>query len=292
MGPSLSDSLAYAARCRAIIDEVLASELPDRIRARVEEDERLFTYGETTLKFFDALARSYFGIRGGDMKRAHEAFEQARALANELKADAASTKHASSHANASNALVASYASGAIGRLAQLLGPRDPKDAKLFAPPEPLVLFGNEFFGGGSMRYWYGFRSHPSLVQVSTKGNFLYGRGTDPYDHMTGWFRLAEAPESPLYLSLFGLITVPVSQPTISGYVKINDALVFEGDMPFAGDKLTQLEIRVAPDVLKAGVNALEIKNTAPNGVIGNRPWVGIDRVELRDKATTEKPVGK
>ena len=289
MGPSLVEILEHAARCRGIINGVMKMDLPQRIAHRVAEDERLFTYGGRTVEFYDVLCRTYFAIREGKRDEARQTFREAQELAGLLKADTTSTKFSSSHASAPNALSASYASGALGKLAMLLGPPAPEEVRLFAPPGPLVMLGKEFLGGGSMKYGFGFHAYPGRIRVSESGNFLYGRGTHPYDQIIGWFRLAKVPDQPLYLTLVGVITPVHSKDSIEGQVSVNGALVFKGNMPFEGRKLTPVEIEAPAHILKQGVNTLEIRNTEPNGVVGNRPWFGIDRIELRDTPVTDSP---
>lgn len=124
-GPDLLEALASAARCRETINRVTGMDLPPRIAHRVAEDERLFTYGERTLRFYDALCRTYSLIRQGEQVQAKRSLEEAQALAELLEADTRSTKLSSSHANAANALVASYASGALPRLTDMLDTPGP-----------------------------------------------------------------------------------------------------------------------------------------------------------------------
>ncbi|MCX7049037.1 MAG: DUF4838 domain-containing protein [Candidatus Sumerlaeota bacterium] len=125
-GPSMVEILASAARCREILDGVQKTQLPDRIAQRVAEDERLFTYGERTVKFYDALSRAYFGLRAGKGDDAAKAFHEAEALAVLLKADTASTQCSATHATAPDALDASRAAGALTILKKLLATEKPQ----------------------------------------------------------------------------------------------------------------------------------------------------------------------
>ncbi len=120
-GPSLTEMLEEARRARTALEAARAKALPPRIEARIAEDERLFTYGERTLRFYDALSRSYAELRAGSVEDARAALAEAQAIAEELRADTTSTRYASSHANAENALEASFAAGALTRLAEALG---------------------------------------------------------------------------------------------------------------------------------------------------------------------------
>ncbi len=119
-GPDLVEIIDYAAQCRKILQDVLAQELPARIRSRIEEDERLFTYGERTVQFYDALCRGIFAARDGEVEKGYAAYDEACALARLLKKDTISCAYASNHANAGNALDASYAKDAVPYLKHLL----------------------------------------------------------------------------------------------------------------------------------------------------------------------------
>ena len=288
-GPSLLDDLSHATQCRRIITGVLNEQLPDRVRLRVREDERLFTYGERTLRYYDAVSRSCFALREGDRKTAKQHYAQAQELADLLKQDTTSTKFASSHANARDAFAATYATGAMGMLTAALGPASPEEAKVFDPDEGLALQGNEFQGGGALRFGYGFRGYPSGITLSKLGNYVYGQGTSPHDSIKGWFRLPEAPGSALYLSVMGALTPVKSKGAIAGQVYVNDSIVFSGNVPFVEGKVTRLELKLPPRILKQGLNTVVIRNTEPQGVIGNRPWFGIDRIELNSKAVKARP---
>ena len=119
-GPDLVQIVGYAEECRKIIDGVLEKELPPRIERRIREDERLFTYGERTVLFYDALARGFRALREDRVEKARRATREARDLADLLRADTTSTKHSSSHANANNALAASRAANALAILSSKL----------------------------------------------------------------------------------------------------------------------------------------------------------------------------
>jgi hypothetical protein len=71
--------------------------------------------------FYDALCRAYAGARAGNLDAARAAREEAGALAVQLRVDVVSTRNSSSHANAENALEASFAEPALKRIDELLG---------------------------------------------------------------------------------------------------------------------------------------------------------------------------
>ena len=280
LGPTLTESLQHAARCREIINGVLAQYLPDRIRARVSEDERLFTYGERTLAFYDALCRTYFALHANDRPAAVLAFTKAQALAGQLQADTTSASMSSTHASAPNALVASYAAGALTNLQRLLGPLDAAAARDFTPGETLVLRGTDFQGGGALLFGNGLWVYPGRIAVSEMGNYVYGQGTQPHDRMTAWFRLAAVPERGLTLTLVGLKCPRPAGGDLAGEVRVNDQVVFAGKVALGERELTRQEVAVPAGALKVGLNAVEIRNAEPNGAAGSRPWFGVDRVEV------------
>jgi len=121
-GPTFLEIVARGKTCRKLIDEALARvRRPDtgaRFRARIAEDERLFTYGERTIQYYHACILARRAIAAKDLPAARKHLAEAERLAGLLEKDTASTKHSSSHANASNALVATYAAGALKRLRQ------------------------------------------------------------------------------------------------------------------------------------------------------------------------------
>jgi len=280
-GPDLQEMLAEADRCREILNQVLARRLPDRIADRVAEDERLFTYGERTLRFYDALCRAYSLLRAGDEDGARRAFAEAEALGALLKADKTSTTLSSSHANAPNALVASFASGALVRLGTTLGPSDPRTVPLLDPARgPLVLTGRDLRGGGAVQYGYGLHAYPGRIPVSEVGNYVYGAGASPYDSMVGYFRLGAVPASGLSLRLVGLKCPQPPGGEVAAEVRVNGEPLFADKVPFPEDKLGELRLPIGAGLLRQGVNGLEIRNVQPGGRLGNRPWFGIDRVEL------------
>jgi len=119
-GPDMQEILRYAQHCRALIDGARAAALPERIAYRIAEDERLFAYGERTVRFYDALCRAFMRVREGKKDEGRAALAEAETLAAQLQADVESAQYASSHANEVNALEASRAKGALPILHKLL----------------------------------------------------------------------------------------------------------------------------------------------------------------------------
>ncbi len=121
-GPTLVEIVAHARTCRELIDEALGMELPERIEVRLAEDERMFTYGERTIDYFDQCVQAFQLGRAGRREEARGHYAEARRIAGFLRSDTVSTTMSSAHANAANAFEATYATGALEHLAKLLGP--------------------------------------------------------------------------------------------------------------------------------------------------------------------------
>ena len=63
-------------------------------------------------------------------------------------------------------------------------------------------------------------------------------------------------------------------------ILLNRNEVFSGDVPLPTDGLGEFGFTLPAKALQQGVNRLEIRNVEPGGRVGNRPWFGIDRVEI------------
>jgi hypothetical protein len=124
-GPTFVEIVADGHTCRKLIDAALADKLPPRIRRRIAEDERLFTYGERTVAYYHACIRAFQCARAGEGDRARQHLAEATGLAELLRKDVTSTKYSSSHANAADALAATRATGAIAHLQRLLKTSQP-----------------------------------------------------------------------------------------------------------------------------------------------------------------------
>ncbi|MBM4030715.1 MAG: DUF4838 domain-containing protein [Planctomycetes bacterium] len=122
-GPTLEEIVFAASSCRVLLTEAAALRgLPDRVRARIAEDDQIYTYGERTVRYYWHCALAFEAARGGKLDDARPHHEEAKRLADLLRADTASPKHASSHANDPNALTASRAAGALTHIEKLLTP--------------------------------------------------------------------------------------------------------------------------------------------------------------------------
>jgi len=279
-GPDLVEMLEEAAACREALKAALAKEIPDKARARVEEDERLFTYGERTLQFYDAAVRALRHVRAGRRQEAKTARKELVAVADLLREDTVSTTLSSSHANANNALSATYAVGVLAVLEDALGPLAPEEMSTFSPEAPLIFRGSDFLGGGATRFGYHLHVFPGRIQVSDDGNYVYGGGGRPYDRMTAWFRVDELPAGTVKLEAVGLRCPDPPGGTVQAKMTLNQEVLFEGSVPFPEKELGELRAEVPAEAFKKGDNRLEIRNMETEGRTGGRPWFGVDRVVL------------
>lgn len=120
-GPTLVAMRDGLAAARAILDAALLADLPDRIEARLLEDERLLRYAEDTVAFFYRVARAQILLQRGLEARARREIEIAARVARDLKETEEATRYASSHANARNGYEASLIGAAFRRCAKRLG---------------------------------------------------------------------------------------------------------------------------------------------------------------------------
>ncbi|MFC1806247.1 DUF4838 domain-containing protein [Planctomycetota bacterium] len=287
-GPTFVDIVGASAQCRELIDKARGMTLPERIQARVAEDERLFAYGERTIAYYHACILAFGHARGGRKDEARKHYAEARKLAELLKADTESVEHSSAHANDRNAFTASRATGALARLAQLLGPDKPEALKRFDPKKGVVLTGRDFIGGGAQTYGYGLHVYPGRKKVSDQGNVVYASPTGAFGRMTAWFRVEAVPKGALALTLVGLARPETDAGQIPGEILLNGTRIHSGPMPFSVKALSSLDYAVPAAALQPGENKLTVRNLAKTGRVGNRPWFGIDRAELRP-APSPKP---
>jgi Domain of unknown function (DUF4838) len=284
IGPSWREIIAAKVQCRTILDEVMAMSLPERMAGRVAEDEGMFTYGERTIDFYDALARAYDALDSGEPDDARKALGEAKKLAALLEADTTSSTLSSSHAIATNALVASRAGAGIATLQDILGPSSPDEyAKLDFSREPCVLSGKTFQGGGAVHNGYGLNVFPGRIPVSDQGNYVYAASTGASSRMTAWFMLKDAPTGPVTMKLTGLSRPVEDGGPMTGAAAINGKDVFNGDIPFDFKGLSSFEITAEASVFKQGPNKIEIRNTIKQGPRSGRPWFGVHEILFKVK---------
>ncbi len=121
-GPDLVETVQEIALCRKIIDEVKQMPLPERVAARVAEDERVFRYAENTIHLFDHVVQAVHALREGNETLAREQYNLAARYGQMLREDKECARYSSSHANAADGLEASLIGAALSRLAKKFGP--------------------------------------------------------------------------------------------------------------------------------------------------------------------------
>jgi len=119
-GAAWTEIVQQSHTCRALLDKLLASDLPDRVKARVAEDGQTFTYAERTLDYYDACIRGFQAAQAKRLEEARSQYSRAKEIARLLAEDKVSTSLSSAHANAANAFEATLATGALKHLARLL----------------------------------------------------------------------------------------------------------------------------------------------------------------------------
>jgi dienelactone hydrolase len=134
-GPDMVEILEHSRRCRQLIDEAAAMNLPDQAAQCIAEDERNFRYAEWTIFFYDALCQTKFHLDAGRVSEARASLDQAKSIARLLQSDTISTKLSSSHANAADALEASFAAPALSKFEEKIRLAN-KDIKPAAPVYP------------------------------------------------------------------------------------------------------------------------------------------------------------
>lgn len=119
-GPTLVEMIEHSRRCRQLLQEAGAMNLPPRMMARIAEDEQCFAYGERTIAYYDACVQAYEAAVAGNRDAGRNHYAEACRLAELLRQDTVSTRDSSSHANAENAFVATRATGTLDRIRKLL----------------------------------------------------------------------------------------------------------------------------------------------------------------------------
>ncbi len=122
--PTLLEMVEHGKICRKLIDRATTAELPERIKTRIAEDERTFTYAERTLAYYSECVQAFQLGRAGKLDEARRHFAQAKQLAELLRQDTWSVGLAYIHNEPFelNAFNATYATGALWHLEKLLGP--------------------------------------------------------------------------------------------------------------------------------------------------------------------------
>ena len=129
--PTLVEMVAAGQKCRDLIDRAMAADLPQRIKARIEEDQRQFTYAERTLAYYDECAQAFQLGRDGQLDEARRHLSEAKRVAELLRQDTWSMDLTFIHDQPYhlNGFTATNATGALAHLEKLLGPVEAEGGK-------------------------------------------------------------------------------------------------------------------------------------------------------------------
>ncbi len=268
IAPSWREILDAKAKCRAILEEVKASNLPENIAVRVAEDDAMFTYGEHTLEYYDTLIRAYDAIDGERMDEAKLIYIEANRIGALLEADTVSTMDFVSPINsAPNALHASGAPGGLVGLYDLMGPISPEEyAKLDLDQQPCILDGTVFRGGATPYFGRG-----------NDGAVVYGRDAGFTQSITAWFTLDETPSGIVTLTLSGIAQPVRDGGPVAGVIAVNGQTIYEGGIPYDAKNRFALEVAVHPGILRKGPNKIRVANTL-DGRLRRPPWFGLQQI--------------
>ena len=286
-GPDFQEMLAAGEECRKLIAGAHGIDLPERVQARLAEDEALFFYGYNTLRFYDEVIQATLLLREGNGAEAREHYAEAAKWQALLEEDTTSTSLSSSHGSAANGYVASYITEAWARLQSELGPVDMGEVPEYdGSAGPLKLWGSQFAGGGGPVY--GYTLHCGGGLKAPKANYVYSQKNGARSRIEALFTCEEPPTEPLSLALSGM-TCPVhGVGEVRVGVYLNNEPLFEGVAPFPECQLKWAEWEVPSGLVKEGLNRLRVENLEPEGPQGNRPWFGVDRVELSATPRSER----
>jgi hypothetical protein len=287
-GPDFVETMAALARCRELLKQARAQDLPPRLQARLAEDDGLFTYAETLFHFYAALIHVHHALREGNLEAARAAFREAVPRAQKLEQDTESTQWASSHANAPNALQASYVMPAYSRYLAEFG-EEGEPMEWDWAKGPLQATGQQWSGGGKLLFGPVLRLSGGVL--SEHANYVYARLQDPFHAMRLAFRLRSLPPRPVTLRLVGCTApTPPSPPSKGGdqggvagvpiRLTLNGEVLHDSLAPFPAEKLGEHVWTVPAATFRVDENRLVLENQTPEGPRGNRPWCGVDAVEL------------
>ena len=116
--------------------------------------------------------------------------------------------------------------------------------------------GSDFVGGGGMQYGHGrggftLHIHPGGEKVSDCGNHVYAGSTGAFSRITARFRLKEAPDGPLSLTLFGLSYPLIGQQEVAAKFLVNGKAVYEGPAPFSDKPSEAVELEIDESGLRS-----------------------------------------
>ncbi len=282
-GPDLAEMATAIDDCVTMLKEARSMSLPERIHARLAEDAGPLTYGSNIIHFYDVIVRMTQLLHADKKAEAVKLLPEMKRLGKALESDTENMKHSSSHASAANGLVASYIPAVYKRLLVELSPMDPASVKELDAAGALVIDGQDFYGGGRMKFGTGFQLTPGdpKTKLCKKSNYVYAKSNGVYSFVTVSVRLKAVPAGGLELTLVGMSCPAEGKTDVPIRITMNDTQVFAGEGGFPERALTPKQYAIPAKSLKVGLNKLRIESSVKKGPTGTRPWFGIARAELR-----------
>ncbi len=120
-GPDWVEIIAALKAARAQMEKAKAISVPERIAARIAEDDRLLVYAENSILLYDCAITAQQALNNDDRAAARKALEESLAYQNRLKADKRSTKYGSSHVNSTDGLQGTRITGGLARMERAAG---------------------------------------------------------------------------------------------------------------------------------------------------------------------------
>ncbi|MCE5228262.1 DUF4838 domain-containing protein [bacterium] len=115
-GPDWVEVMAAMKDARAQLEKAKQIKVPERIRARIAEDDGLITMAGEQTDLYDRAIAAQTALNKGDKAAARKALDEARPIAARLKADTRSVQFGSSHVNSPDALEATGIAGGLARM--------------------------------------------------------------------------------------------------------------------------------------------------------------------------------
>jgi len=124
--PCLLDMRKTGYKCRKLIDKALRQNLSEPVRKRIVEDERMFSYGEKTLEFYDLAEQTFRAIEANKLKKAKTVLKYLETLANIMEKDTDSPSSVGPLTTEKNALEATFAPNVVDVLTNKLAEKKNK----------------------------------------------------------------------------------------------------------------------------------------------------------------------
>jgi hypothetical protein len=102
-GPTWLENMDSVKRCRELLNMAMETKVPERIQARMQEDEGLFVYAEETMNLYNACVEGFRSERTGNHEKAKQHLAEAERIAEVLRKDTKSPAYSWDYAKKPNA---------------------------------------------------------------------------------------------------------------------------------------------------------------------------------------------